>query len=150
MSQFEEELRLFTDGSLSQALAYGMQTAVDKVRENAGQSVEQIMLDVVSNQPDGLGPCTTVECLLRASVEAARIYIWEMKMKHETGGYDNRPGKDYGPATGDYGDYGNYGDYGDYGNYGHEDDYDYPPQMMGCMGDAYKKMETMKFTSEEA
>jgi hypothetical protein len=87
------------------------------------------MIDVVSRGPDGLGPCTTVECLLGASVEAARIYIWEMRMKHEQGGYDNRPGKDYGPA--DYGDYGHYGDYGDYG---HEDEYDYPDQMQGCMG----------------
>jgi hypothetical protein len=41
------------------------------------------MIDVVSRGPDGLGPCTTVECLLGASVEAARIYIWEMRMKHE-------------------------------------------------------------------
>lgn len=91
-----------------------MQTAVDKVRENVGQSVEQIMLDVVQNQPDGLGACTTVECLLNASVEAARIYIFEMKMKHEEGQYYDKPGRP-GTATGP-GGYGGYGDYGEYGD----------------------------------
>jgi len=60
-----------------------MQNAVDEVRANQGQSIEQIMLDMVQNQPDGLGPCTTVACLLNSSVEAARIFIMEQRMKQE-------------------------------------------------------------------
>ena len=60
-----------------------MQQAVDNVRAKVGQSIEQIMLDVVQNQPDGLGPCTRVDCLLNSSMEAARIFIFEQQMRQE-------------------------------------------------------------------
>jgi hypothetical protein len=71
----------YTDGSLQQELAWAMQQATDDVRARVGQSIEQIMLDVVSHGPDGLGPCTTVSCLLTASMEAARIFIFEKQMQ---------------------------------------------------------------------
>jgi hypothetical protein len=78
---FDPTAVALTDGSLQQELALGMQNAVDEMRERVGQSIEQIMLEQVNNQPDGLGPCTTVDCLLRASVEAARIFIFEKQMQ---------------------------------------------------------------------
>jgi hypothetical protein len=59
-----------------------MQNAVDDIRARQGQSIEQIMLDSVANQPDGLGPCTTVRCLLRSAGEAARIFIFEQEGLH--------------------------------------------------------------------
>jgi len=33
------------------------------------------MIDMIKNGADGLGRCTTVECIMRSSVEAARSYI---------------------------------------------------------------------------
>lgn len=65
------------DGSLQQRLAYEMNQAMDRIRENSVRSIEDIMLDQVINYADGQGACTTVECLLTASVEAARIFILE-------------------------------------------------------------------------
>lgn len=60
---------------------------------------------MVTYQPDGLGPCTTVECLLHASMEAARSFIFEQQMKASMHHEDNY-----------------YGQHGDYGDYGHEMD----------------------------
>jgi hypothetical protein len=54
-----------------------MQTSVDEMRAKVGQSIEQIMLDQVTNYRDGLGACTTIECLLHAATESARIFIFE-------------------------------------------------------------------------
>lgn len=57
-----------------------MNNAVEELRSNQVRSIEQIMLDQVINYIDGQGPCTTVECLLTASIEAARIFILEKEM----------------------------------------------------------------------
>jgi hypothetical protein len=59
-----------------------MQNAVDDIRARQGSSIEQIMLDMVANQPDGLGPCTRIDCLLNSAVEAARIFIFEQQDLH--------------------------------------------------------------------
>jgi hypothetical protein len=54
------------------------------------------MYDLVSFGPDGLGPCTSVECLLNASVETARTFMFEKSMMIEAGhggAYDEMDGK---------------------------------------------------------
>lgn len=102
---FDPTAVALTDGSLQQELALGMQNAVDEMRERVGQSIEQIMLEQVNNQPDGLGPCTTVDCLLRASVEAARIFIFEKQMQQQ-----NNDMNDYHGSGDHHDNYDNYDD----------------------------------------
>lgn len=57
-----------------------MNEAVDEVKAFEGQTIEQIMFDMVNNQPDGLGPCTSIPCLLESSARAARTFILEKQM----------------------------------------------------------------------
>jgi len=83
------------DGSLSQRLAYDMNLRVNRLRSNSVRSIEQIMLDQVINYQDGQGPCTTVECLLTAATETARIFILEQNLHQPAGGnhhYGNEGG----------------------------------------------------------
>jgi hypothetical protein len=69
-----------------------MNNAVEELRANTVRSIEQIMMDQVINYMDGLGPCTTVECLLSASVEAARIFILERQMHGGSGEHGGEHG----------------------------------------------------------
>jgi hypothetical protein len=116
-----------------------MNLAVDDVRARVGQSIEQIMLDQVSNQLDGLGPCTTVVCLLEASINAARIYILEKQMQHQQQDHGY-----YGP-DGEYHDNEYHGD-GEY----HDGEYHQPATAGGCEEMCYMDMESMRFTDERA
>ena len=94
------------------------------------------MLDFIVNQPDGLGPCTTVECLLRASVEASRTYILEEVIyKAQHGGEE-----------------GYYDEHGDY-HEGHYDDGTYHEDNMNgmpCEEMCFNDMENMRFTDKQA
>lgn len=65
------------DGSLQGKLAFEMQNAVDMLRSNTARTLDQIMIQNVSEYSDNLGPCTSVECLLSAAVESARVFILE-------------------------------------------------------------------------
>jgi hypothetical protein len=78
-----------------------MNNAVEELRANSVRSIEQIMMDQVINYMDGLGPCTTVECLLNASVEASRIFILEKQMQ----GGDHGDYNDHGEHGGDNGEH---------------------------------------------
>ena len=54
------------------------------MREQAAMSIENIMFDMVANW-DGPGQaCTTVECMLAASVEASRVYIMNEQFNQAT------------------------------------------------------------------
>lgn len=57
--------------------------AFDEVRTRQGQSIESIMLDMIQNPLDGLGTCTTVECLLEASLRTAKLYIMDRQTQYE-------------------------------------------------------------------
>jgi hypothetical protein len=54
-----------------------MNNALEEIRARVGQSIEQIMMDQIKDYKDGQGWCTRVDCLLEASVEAARIFVME-------------------------------------------------------------------------
>jgi hypothetical protein len=47
------------------------------VKQFEGETIEKVMLDMLEEQPGGNAtkPCTSVECLLNAAAQAARIFI---------------------------------------------------------------------------
>jgi hypothetical protein len=61
---FDPVLLGFHDGSLQQQLAYGMNVAMDNLRANTVRSIEEIMINQVTDYIDGQGACTRVDCLL--------------------------------------------------------------------------------------
>jgi hypothetical protein len=81
------------------------------------------MIEIVKYGPDGAGPCTTVECLLTASVEASRVFLLNEQM-HQAAHQDMNH----------YGDYGAYGEYGDYGMEGGPGTYPNPYGDYGMEG----------------
>jgi hypothetical protein len=63
------------DGSLASQLAWGMNEAVNRLRERQGRSLEDIMLAMVAGGPEG--PNTSVEGLMYAALEASRVFLLE-------------------------------------------------------------------------
>lgn len=103
--------------------------AVDELRNREGLSIEQIMLDQVQYYRDGLGVCTRVDCLLHAATEAARIFIFEQRIKQEQNAADRY-------AWDSQQDH-------------YEDDYHY--EMKGsCEERCMMEMSTVRFTDDQA
>lgn len=58
-----------------------MNDAVDRLRQNQGRSVENIMMELIMGNPEG--PNTSVEGLMHAAFEASRIYLLEKQIRQE-------------------------------------------------------------------
>lgn len=104
--------------SFVERIGQSMNASVDYLRQQAAQSIENIMFEMVANWNGADQPCTRVDCMLAASVEASRIYIMNQQFNAATHPEDHMTDEHhYYPADGTAATAGEYEKVGGEGTY---------------------------------